>query len=134
MKNVKNILLLAILALSVGVIGCSNEQPQPKKKAVKKETTAKKKQPQKTASSMQKFWPAAKRKFKLNDAQVKSLKNFKTEFDNGKKRAGNDKAVKEKLRNEYYGKIKSLLGKEKGQQYINYSRRFKRKMAEDKKK
>ena len=131
MKNMKNIFLLIVLIAGVGVMSCSND-PKPKAKPkAKKETTVKKTKTDKPTYTMAKFWSSSKRKFKLTDVQIKRLKTLKSDFD--KKKKGKSKDAVDKLRNTYYANIKSAIGKEKGQQYINYSRRYKRKMAAERK-
>lgn len=136
--------MIVAVILSVGLVSsCSSESTKkaPAKKEVAKKSANKKagakKSNKKTTKSKKdvytwfKFWNSAERKFAMNAKQVATLKAAKKTFDTKGKGASKD-AV-EKLRGNFYSTIKRSLGDKKGQEFINYMRRYKKRMRAERK-
>ncbi len=138
----KKIVYLMFVLAGIGLFASCGNEPVAKKKPAKKEVSSNSKKSNnsgaKKGSKAQytwaKFWKSAKRKMAYSDAQGKQLKTAKEKFDNKVKGLGKKRTPEAvtKLRNEFYASIKKTLGETKGQQFINYMRRYKKKMRAEK--
>ncbi len=133
----KKLLLLMMLIGSIGLLESCNSEPAKKPSSTKKEVVknnTKKNKPAKanknSGYTWKKFWNIAERRYKLTPNQLAQLKAAKKTFDNNVKSLGNNKnkAAVDKYRATYYNSIKKILGKDKGQEFINFRRRYKKKM------
>jgi len=143
----KNILMLILIVCGIGLVAsCASESAKKSNTGDKKEMTAKKnnankskksakKGAKKSTYSWAKFWKSADRKMDLTDTQLRQLQVAKKNFDNKVKALGktSTKAAINKLRNDHHTTIKKVLGDTKGEQFINYERRYKKKMRSSKK-